>query len=65
MTPADLIKSGACSPRCLLADPVKKCRCICNGQHHGALLDVDITTLIERRGQFRAMSDAEILAGVA
>lgn len=62
MTPADLIKSGTCSPRCLLADPVKKCRCICNGQHHGALLDVDITTLIDgRRRGLRQLTDLEVL----
>lgn len=61
MTPADLIKSGTCSSRCLLADPVKKCRCTCNGVHHGLLLTVDVTTLIDGRRRFRRMTDLEIL----
>ena len=61
MTPADLIKSGTCTPRCLLANPVKKCRCTCNGQHHGALLDVDVTALIDGRKRFRRMTDIQIL----
>lgn len=61
VTPADMIRSGTCSARCLLADPVKKCRCSCNGIHHGALLDVDITALVEGRRRFRRMTDLEVL----
>ena len=63
MTPADLLRAGACTPRCLLADPVKKCRCSCNGIHHSALLDVDITTLIDgRRRGLRHLTDLEVLS---
>lgn len=62
MTPADLIKSGTCTPRCLLADPVRRCRCTCNGSHHGALLDVDITALVDGRRRFHHMTDLEVLS---
>lgn len=61
MTPADLIQTGSCTPRCLLADPVKKCRCTCNGRHHGLLLTVDVTALVEGRKRFRHMTDLEVL----
>ena len=61
MTPADLIGTRACTARCLLAPPASRCRCACRGEHHGALLDVDITTLVEGRKRFRRMTDLEVL----
>lgn len=62
MTPADLLKAHLCTPRCLLADPVRKCRCSCNGQHHGLLLAVDVTALVDGRRRFRNLTDLEVIA---
>lgn len=67
MTPAKLIKSGACCAACLVAGTDEsRCSCVCGGKHHGALGDVDITLLLDaRRHGYHRMTDGEILGGVA
>lgn len=67
MTPADLLRIGACGPRCLLASTAPtRCACPCDGVHHGALLHVDITGLIEaRRNGYHRLTDTEIVGGAA
>lgn len=47
----DVLKSGACSPSCLLSQETGRCACRCQGAYHGTLLSnlTDNTTQPERR----------------
>lgn len=65
MTPADMIKTGTCSAKCLLAaSPIDRCKCPCQGRHHSILLTADVTALVEaRRIGIHHLTDGEIVAG--
>jgi hypothetical protein len=39
-SPLTALRTGQCSPGCLLSQqPSNRCRCRCEGTHHGILLD--------------------------
>lgn len=68
MTPRELIDSGSCTPRCLLAtSPASTCKCGgCQSRTHGLLTDVHLDGLIEaRRSGYHRLTDSEILGGAA
>lgn len=41
-TVEDIIRTGACDGRCLVAQEGGPCECACRGKFHGALLDVNV-----------------------
>jgi hypothetical protein len=56
---ADLLTAGKCSPPCLLAREPIGCTCRCGGEHHGALIGVQVPADKEARPVPPMQSDPE------
>lgn len=61
MRAVDLVLAEICTPQCLLAMVAEDaCKCRCEGEHHGALADIELDATPTERQEMAAFTSANV-----